>query len=90
MSTDLCPAVAPFAEWVESCGSQQEARRRLAAEGVDVSQQTISKWAAGLIRPDPQHRPGIAAASGVAAWLWLMPSETHGLTLPAAVAAEAA
>jgi len=90
MSTDLSPATSPFAAWVESCGSQQEAKRRLAAEGVDVSQQTISKWASGLIRPDPQHRAGIARASGVAAWLWLMPSETHGLTLPTASAAEAA
>lgn len=86
MSTDLVPAVAPFAAWVESCGSQNEARRRLAAEGVDVSQQTISKWVSGRITPEPRFRPGIARAAGVAAWLWLTPAETHGLPLPATAA----
>ena len=90
MSSDLVPAVERFAEWVASCSSQNEARRRLAAEGVDVSQQTISKWAAGLVRPDPVHRPGIARATGIAAWLWLLPAETAGLTLPPLPTVEAA
>lgn len=90
MSTDLVPAVARFAEWVESCGSQNEARRRLAAEGVEVSQQTISKWASGSVRPEPACRPGIARVTGIAAWLWLSPAETHGLSLPVDVTPAAA
>jgi hypothetical protein len=85
MNSSTPPAVSLFAGWVTSCGSQQEARRQLAAHGVVTTQQTVSRWLRDEMRPDPTLRPGIEAASGgaVPAWSWLTSAETVGLDLPA-------
>lgn len=85
MDTPLPPAVERFAQWVASCGSQHEARRRLATHGVVTTQQTISRWLRSEMRPDASLRSGIEAATGgaVPAWSWLSPAETAGLDLPA-------
>lgn len=71
--------------WIAALGSQRAASTRIEdATGVYVSQQTLSRWAAAVMRPEPHHRPLIERASrgAVPAWSWLTRDEIGSLTMP--------